>query len=260
MRILPVIDLMGGEVVRGIAGEREQYRPIQSLLCDGSSPAAVGQAFRRLGFEEVYVADLDAIRGAEFDWGSYNSLLDCGLRPWVDAGIGDLPAAIKLAHYRHGEQRFDTLIVGSESLVDSHCLASILEHVEPSRLVFSLDLRRGRPIVACPGWRQHSPERIAEEVIGLGVGRMIVLDLSRVGVGEGIGTLDLCRHLRHENPSLEIISGGGVRSVEDLHLLAAAGCDIALVASALHDGRIAPEYVINATTSGFDGQGQGTRS
>jgi phosphoribosylformimino-5-aminoimidazole carboxamide ribotide isomerase len=40
------------------------------------------------------------------------------------------------------------------------------------------------------------------------------------------------------SPFLEIISGGGVRGPRDLQALAAAGADAALVASALHDGRL----------------------
>jgi hypothetical protein len=37
---------------------------------------------------------------------------------------------------------------------------------------------------------------------------------------------------------LQIVAGGGVRSAADLRSLSAAGCDAALVASALHDGRL----------------------
>src|SRR5437868_13104425 len=66
MPILPVIDLMGGQVVRGVAGRREAYRPMVSTLTDSSDPLAVACAFRkRFGFEELYLADLDAIAGGE---------------------------------------------------------------------------------------------------------------------------------------------------------------------------------------------------
>jgi phosphoribosylformimino-5-aminoimidazole carboxamide ribotide isomerase len=65
-----------------------------------------------------------------------------------------------------------------------------------------------------------------------------VLDLARVGMGEGVGTEPVCRSLRCIDPKLQIISGGGVRGLGDLESLAQAGCDAALVASALHDGRV----------------------
>jgi phosphoribosylformimino-5-aminoimidazole carboxamide ribotide isomerase len=40
-----------------------------------------------------------------------------------------------------------------------------------------------------------------------------------------------------------IVAGGGVRGVPDLEALANAGCDAALVASALHDGRLTPHDI-----------------
>src|SRR5205085_9347687 len=60
--LLPVIDLMQGEVVHGIAGRREEYRPIVSILAESTKPLAVARAFREeFGFNELYLADLDAI-------------------------------------------------------------------------------------------------------------------------------------------------------------------------------------------------------
>jgi phosphoribosylformimino-5-aminoimidazole carboxamide ribotide isomerase len=67
---------------------------------------------------------------------------------------------------------------------------------------------------------------------------MIVLDLAQVGMDAGVGTLPLCRKLRCLDSQLEIVAGGGVRSMRDLDALERAGCDAVLVASALHDGRL----------------------
>ena len=39
-------------------------------------------------------------------------------------------------------------------------------------------------------------------------------------------------------PEIELLAGGGVRGRADLERLAAAGCDAALLATALHDGRV----------------------
>jgi phosphoribosylformimino-5-aminoimidazole carboxamide ribotide isomerase len=67
---------------------------------------------------------------------------------------------------------------------------------------------------------------------------MIVLDLADVGTGGGTRTLDLCRELKAKHPQIELIAGGGVRNLDDLKRIADAGCSGALVASALHDGRL----------------------
>ncbi len=69
MRILPVIDLAGNKVVHAVAGQREAYRPIKSMLANDATPAAIGSGFvKHFGANDVYGADLDAIRGDEPRW------------------------------------------------------------------------------------------------------------------------------------------------------------------------------------------------
>lgn len=64
MHILPVIDLLDGQVVRAVAGERARYRPVRSRLAGDADPVAVAAALLELApFAAVYVADLDAIAG-----------------------------------------------------------------------------------------------------------------------------------------------------------------------------------------------------
>lgn len=239
MRVIPVIDLQGGLVVRGLRGQREQYRPIESCLAADATPRCVALGFvERLGLRTAYVADLDAIADSEPAWAIYEQLLDCGLELWVDAGIRDVNRACRLAQWQTGGRRIAAVIAGLESLSGPETLAGIVESLGPQRLIFSLDLRDGVPIHGGPGWQGADAWQTAQTVRQLGVRRMIVLDLARVGAGEGIGTESLCRRLRASDRALEIIAGGGVRCAGDLSRMAHAGCNAALVASALHDGRL----------------------
>lgn len=91
MHIVPVLDLMGGLVVRGVAGRRDEYRPVQSRWCHDARPAGVAQAFvNHFGFTEAYVADLDTMaEHREPAWATYEELIDAGLKLWVDAGLRD---------------------------------------------------------------------------------------------------------------------------------------------------------------------------
>src|SRR6185369_156958 len=102
MRIIPVIDLKGGVVVRGVGGRRESYKPVVSQLTDSCDPVAVAQAFRdRFGLEEIYVADLDAIAGGPPALRLYNRLGNNGFRLWIDAGIRVAADAEPLARSEH---------------------------------------------------------------------------------------------------------------------------------------------------------------
>jgi phosphoribosylformimino-5-aminoimidazole carboxamide ribotide isomerase len=238
MPILPVLDLMQGEIVRGIAGRRQEYRPITSKLVDSAEPLTVAQAFRaHFGFDEFYLADLDAIQDGQPAFDLYGQLRREGFRLWIDAGIrtsrDDTLASLIAAEVA-------SIVVGLESIEGPDELQQIVERTGVQRSVFSLDLKAGRPLGRTDLWRTDDPWTIAERAIeSLGVRRLILLDLARVGVGDGVGTEDLCKQLKQTYPDVQIITGGGVRGMEDVRRLEAIGVDYVLVASALHDGRIA---------------------
>lgn len=245
MDIIPVIDLKAGVVVRGIAGRREEYRPLVSQLCSSASPRDVAQGFvRTFGFRTAYVADLDAISGAKPDWAAYEAIHAAGLSLWVDAGVGTWERAQQIAGIiQQARYGVDQVVLGLESLQDSAVLPEMLNLFGPARVIFSLDLRAGKPITSIPHWLTRSPHEIVAEVISAGVEAVLVLDLAAVGVGGGpaIHTLELARWLRREHPQCRLIGGGGVRNAADLEQLQDAGFSAALVASALHDGRLAAD-------------------
>jgi phosphoribosylformimino-5-aminoimidazole carboxamide ribotide isomerase len=240
MRVLPVLDLMSGQVVRGIAGRREEYRPIISNLTASSKPADVARAFRdRFGFQEVYLADLDAIAGAPPALAVYADLRALGFALWVDAGIHDDRSVQPLLN-----AGIESIVAGLETLAGHEALLAILKRVGPKKLVFSLDLRNKKPLASWPEWDRSDPWSIASEVIAIGIQRLLVLDLARVGMGSGTGTEDLCRQVAGRHEKVEISSGGGVRDIADLARLQHCGVHHALVASALHDGRIGPSDLL----------------
>jgi phosphoribosylformimino-5-aminoimidazole carboxamide ribotide isomerase len=239
VRIIPVIDLMGGIVVRGVAGRRSEYRPLRSRLCESSEPAAVAHALvEHFGLPELYVADLDAIADGEPAWQVYEQLAASGVRLSVDAGVADVARAAALADFCAAKETLSGVIAGLESVASPRILKEMVAAIGAERLVFSLDLKSGQPLTSEKAWRDLTPAGVATAAIDVGIKRMIVLDLADVGVGGGVRTLELCRELRFAHPNCELIAGGGVRGPDDLRLMAAAGCDAALVASALHDGRI----------------------
>jgi phosphoribosylformimino-5-aminoimidazole carboxamide ribotide isomerase len=109
----------------------------------------------------------------------------------------------------------------------------------------SLDLRDGHPLAAEGSRISASPAEIARCAADAGVGRLIVLDLARVGMGGGVD-LDLIQRLARAAPDLPLLAGGGVRDWNDLEQLAVAGCDGALVATALQSGAIGADDVKRA--------------
>src|SRR5437867_1140894 len=91
--ILPVLDLMAGRVVRGIAGRRHEYQP----LAPTSDPRTIAESFRdRFGLGTLYLADLDAIAGQAPALCLYERLIEAGFALWVDAGLKETRDAAPL--------------------------------------------------------------------------------------------------------------------------------------------------------------------
>lgn len=237
MTILPVLDLMGGQIVHGVAGRRDEYRPIVSQLAASAEPRAVARAFREhLGLTELYLADLGAIGGEQPAMATYHALQFDGFRLWIDAG---LRTARDISTKMLVVANVANIVIGLESVAGPDEVARIARRVGVDRAVFSLDMKAGRTLIENDAWPSREPDRIAEHVIvGLGIRRLIVLDLASVGMGHGVTTLDLCARIKRQYPHVEVTVGGGVRGFDDLLLLRTAGVDNVLVASALHDGRL----------------------
>jgi phosphoribosylformimino-5-aminoimidazole carboxamide ribotide isomerase len=236
MQIVPVLDVMNGQVVRGVGGRREEYRPIVSRLANSAEPLTVAQAFRtHFDLNTLYLADLDALMGKPPAEHTYRCLGADGFHLWVDAGVASLDQAKRLT-----DLGVDTVIAALESLPSPANLVDLVLAFPSGRVVFSLDLKGGNPMTARPAWEKDAWS-IARQAHEAGVRRMLVLDLVQVGTGSGVGTEKLCGKIKAAWPEVSLAAGGGIRGKEDLLRLEQCGVDAALVASALHDGQLRKE-------------------
>jgi phosphoribosylformimino-5-aminoimidazole carboxamide ribotide isomerase len=226
MRIVPVIDIKGGVVVHARRGQRDAYAPLRSPLVQSTEPVAVARALTALcRTRTIYVADLDALAGNQVDEATLAGLASVA-EPWVDAGATTPERAA--AVQRAGAARN---VVGTESLGPNPDLTR--------PVVLSVDLRDGRLISRDPELADGGPTAAAALAQALNVSELLVIDLARVGSGSG-PALDAVAELNAALPGVAIYAGGGVRDEADLRALESAGAAGALVATALHEGRITP--------------------
>jgi HisA/HisF family protein len=232
MRVIPVIDLMGGVAVHAVRGERERYRPLRSRIAAGSDPVDLARAMReRFGLEELYVADLDAIAGGAGSADAVGALAREG-RVMVDAG-----AATAAAVVRQLELGVARVVIGTESLPGAVAFGRLRAELPDAPLVLSLDLRAGRVVSPDPALSGAAAVDALARFAEAGAREAIVLDLARVGSGGG-PDVTLLGELHARFPHVELLAGGGVRHAADLRALAGAGACGALVATALHDGAL----------------------
>jgi phosphoribosylformimino-5-aminoimidazole carboxamide ribotide isomerase len=228
MRIIPVLDLKGGIVVHARRGQRADYAPLRSPLVDGCEPVPVARALCAVArTSSLYVADLDALAGNSVDVATL-AALSAVAELWVDAGATTPERAASLA--RAGVARN---VLGTESLDPREDIVA-----KPAP-VLSVDLRDGRLISPHPGLAGRGPAAAAPLARALGARDLLVIDLARVGSGSG-PPLHAVTELAAALPGNDIYAGGGVRDDDDLRALESAGAAGALVATALHEGRVTP--------------------
>jgi phosphoribosylformimino-5-aminoimidazole carboxamide ribotide isomerase len=247
MRVVGVIDLKGGAAVHAVRGERERYRPVRSAIGGGDGDAlALARGFRDvLGLEEIYVADLDAIvaggghaaGSGDAGAGDHRALLRAlasEARVMADAGVtepGRAQALLDLGAHR--------VIVGTETLSGPDALDRLVAELPEGALVLSIDLRDGSLLSPDPQLVGASALDALARLRRPGLREAIVLDLARVGSGAG-PDVALIAELHAAFPGLQLLAGGGVRTIDDLRALEGAGAAGALVATALHRGVIGP--------------------
>jgi phosphoribosylformimino-5-aminoimidazole carboxamide ribotide isomerase len=216
--VIPVIDLIDGEAVLAKAGDRQRYKPLNTPLCNSSEPLAVAEAYLSLyPFSNLYIADLDAIRGNRSNRDIIKALHRKfpAVQFWIDGGFRDRAMLSQSAI--PGTRP----VIGSESLVDIELLTTA--HAP----LLSLDYQQDRLL---------GPASLKTD-IHLWPRDVIVMSMSQIGSDSGpdwqrLQTLQQCA------PTTNFYAAGGVRNFEDLQQLAILKCHGALLATALHYGAI----------------------
>lgn len=225
---------MQGQVVRAQRGDRANYRPIVSRLCEGSDPVAIARRLvAHCASTRLYLADLDALQGGAVQRGVLRELLAAlpQVELWLDAGFADAAAAAALRDGLGGAASRVRPVIASESL---RSRAAFEDAFGPhgragTDALLSLDRRDGARLDAAGCW--DTPAWWPAQVI--------VMTLERVGADAG-PDLDTLRAVQARSPSIRVIGAGGIRDAADLARAEAAGAWAWLVASALHDGRLPP--------------------
>jgi phosphoribosylformimino-5-aminoimidazole carboxamide ribotide isomerase len=225
VQIIPVIDLMKNIVVHAKKGRRDSYKPIQTPLCQGSSPHAVIDGLLGLHeFKTRYIADLDALMGLG-DHGALLSRLQQdypGLQFWIDRGLP--PSGLPQPGLN------SVPVIGSESLVGERL--GLLKTV-------------GRPYILSLDFMGEGllGESNLLEDSGLWPDTVIIMSLSCVGANEGPDFQRL-EKFRRQRPEKNIIAAGGARNAKDLNRLDELGVGGVLLASALHSGALDPSVLL----------------
>ena len=233
MNVIPVIDILNGVAVHGIRGERKQYQLLKSVICKSADqPLDIASAFKSLGFSGLYLADLDAILGNSANYNIYGKIVaQTGLDLMVDAGITNITKADEVL-----AADVPKIVVGSETLTNLDFLGQAIKVFGENKIVVSIDLKLGKVLSASEVIAQMDAVSFAQELGQVGVKQIILLDLDRVGTEHGIN-FPLLQTLI-EKTGVEVLVGGGIRTLKELEELRELGLSGALIATILHNGKL----------------------
>ncbi len=225
-RIILVLDILKSNAVHAIRGERAKYQSVQSKVCSSSNPLEIVSALKPA---EVYIADLDRLQhfGDNFE---LIKKISAKAKTMVDIGAENIDDVRKCAELAN------TVILGTETA--SLDLIKTAARQFPGGINVSIDIKNGEVLTKDT---RTEPHELVKLLNGYDIRDIIILELSKVGTGAGIdtdflrGVVKLSKH--------SVLLGGGIRDMADINALKEIGVSGALVATAVHNGRIPVELI-----------------
>lgn len=214
MIVIPAIDLKQGKCVRLRQGRMDDDTVY------GSNPAEMAKKWVAAGAERIHLVDLD---GA-FSGRPENLEAIRAIRKAVDVeldlggGIRDEATAVKLL-----EEGLDYVILGTAAL-ENPDLVGALSDRHPGRVLVGIDAMNG--MVAVRGWAEVSKisaVELAAKLSEKGAAGFIFTDIERDGMQTGVNVEATVRFA--EAARGQVIASGGVKDIEDIKRLLAAGGD-----------------------------------
>jgi len=223
VRCIFVLDILNGAVVHAVRGERSRYEPVSgfSTIVSTSEPLDI---LREIHPREVYVADLNLLTGRGDNLAIIREI-SFKTKTMADTGISNtrdldlLPPSV-------------SMVLGTETA----SLQLIKKAAREYRVVVSIDMMKRKVLTRDPELAGQTPLLLLQRLNGLKLEGIILLELDRVGTSSGLDVQFLEEAAAVAKHPL--ILGGGVKGEEDLIALQEMGFSGALLATALHNGRI----------------------
>ncbi|SRR6266700_261251 len=242
MDIIPVIDIQDGIAVQVRRGEPQKFYPLESILVDSADPLSVLQALQeKLMCSIFYVIDLNARHreGDNFKIIKKMGAID-GVNILVDAGVDTVQSARQLM-----EMGSVKSIVGTKHLDSIQQAIRILETIGIDNVIFNLQMEQYEVYANSAEVRRLKPIEIIYQLWDYGQKEFILIELFTIGTVQGVHGhfLQFLHDIIERFKGIKVITGGGIRDVQDLVTLKDIGVSGAMLGTALHKGIITAEDI-----------------
>jgi phosphoribosylformimino-5-aminoimidazole carboxamide ribotide isomerase len=212
IEVIPAVDVLGEGAVRLEQGDYD------SVVERAGDPVMLAGRWVAAGANRIHLVDLDGARSGHVRPELVRAIAALGIPVQASGGIRGLTDARALL-----EAGADRVVVGTAAWPDPTPWFELGE-----ALVLALDVRDGE--VRTAGWTTGSGIRFEDALAAAGERRILVTAIDRDGTLAG-PDVELVRQAVEAGG--RVLAAGGIRSVEDVAVLAAAGAEAAIVGRAL---------------------------
>ena len=199
------------------------------MTLEGGDPVELARRFATEGARRLHLVDLDGAFSGVPSFDLVERVCDAGaLSLQVGGGYRTLEAVAAAL-----DAGADRVMVGTAALTPGFVEDAVGRFGES--LVVAVDVREGQVVVE--GWTEVSaltPGELARRCAALGVARLLVTSATRDG---SLAGPDLSLMEEVGAAGIPVLAAGGVASLDDVRALRRAGCEGAVVGSALLAGR-----------------------
>ena len=231
--IYPAIDLMDGGCVRLLKGDfsrRTNY---------DTDPITMARSFSNAGAKWLHVVDLD---GAKNQMAAQSELIieiarAAMLKVQTGGGLRNIEQIKALL--AGGIER---VVVGSLAVTNPELVRSWMGELGAEKIVLAIDVfvdLDGTPRPATHGWTQTSQQslwHVIDGFLGVGLQTILVTDIAKDGGLQG-SNINLYKDIMRRYPGLDLISSGGVGSLEDVRILKTLNPSGIIIGKALYENK-----------------------
>lgn len=229
MKIIPAIDLMGGQVVRLLKGDSKK-KTVYS-----SDPIHVAKQWENAGADMIHIVDLDAALGYGSNIDTIREIAEAVFVPLeVAGGIRNRKIASDVAKFA------SKIAIGTIAFEDRKLLDQIAKDVGKEKIVIAVDHRNGNIVVK--GWQQNTEAKLISTVKEFredGYSEFLMTDVNRDGTLEGPDLENLKDACKVEG--VKIIASGGISKIEDVVKVKEVNAYGVILGKALYEKKVSIE-------------------
>ena len=229
MKVIPAIDLMGGQVVRLYKGDPKQ----KTVYSD--DPIEVAKKWEANGADMLHIVDLDATLGIGSNLEIIKKILAVISIPVeVAGGLRDeslISDVIKIS---------SRIVLGTLAFKDKELLKKLLLSFGSEKIVISVDHLDGEIVIH--GWQDKTGIKLIDsikEFLEMGFTEFLLTNVNRDGTMEGPDLEYLEQACTLENAN--VIASGGISNVNDVIDVKEKNAFGVILGKALYENKISIE-------------------